>query len=186
MVRQGAGKEARLAARAAAGRRQGVAARGGGEGWRRGVVARVFACGRPRTPSRGFPRRRRLEGEGERRWGAGGGEERGGHKPLVPYMGTEEGLDDLEGWVGGGGGGTAGEGGPAAGAAGGSFFYEPLARSGSGRGQNRPRLVERQNSAKRRVFGRAIESRAGSRGARRPADCVRAARAPFRRMELTF
>ena len=159
----------------------GAAARGGGEGW-----WRVFACGRPRSPpgvSRGGggwrvkERGGRARGEGRRGeatglrcrvwapervwtvWRVGWAAE----VAEPPVRGPQQRVPP-EGRV----------------------FYEPLARSGSGRGQSRPLLVERQNSAKRRGFGRAIESRAGSRGSRRPADCVRAGRAPFRRMELTF
>ena len=68
----------------------------------------------------------------------------------------------------------------------GRVFKEPLALNGSGRGLRKPRLVERQNGAERRGFGRAIESRAGSRGAGPPAGRVGAGQAPFRKQESTF
>ena len=66
-------------------------------------------------------------------------------------MGTEEGLDDLEGWVGGGGGGTAGEGAPAAGAAGGSGFLRAPSSVGvrAGSEQTPPRRAPKQRKEER-------------------------------------
>jgi hypothetical protein len=68
----------------------------------------------------------------------------------------------------------------------GRVFKEPLALNGSGRGLRRPRLVERQNGAERRGFGRTIESRVGSCGTGSAADRVRAGRAPYQRAESMF
>ena len=101
-------------------------------------------------------------------------------------MGTGEGLEGLEGSEGGGSGGTAGEGPRQRVLPEGRVFKEPLALNGSGRGLRKPRLVERQNGAERRGFGRAIESHAGSRGVGPAADRVRAGRAPYRRAESMF